>query len=133
MIKSVVSEATSLESPKKTHTQVSESAFDKTEDSLVLDSLQKSVVLTPAATASQGKRTNSVYVQHFGTVLAHRSAQHIHLPDAPTASNAWRRKGMVQLEGRHLEELFRARPELSEFIFMEIENAKLNSSNFANL
>lgn len=123
-----------MESPKKlTQTQVPDSIFDPTGDNTVLESLQRSVTLTPAATASQGRRTNSVYIQHFGNVLAHRSALHVSNPEPTSTSNAWRRKGTVQMEGYHLAELFRLRPELSEFIFMEIQNAKLSTPNFTNL
>ena len=135
MLKNVVGNATTdMESPKKvTQSQAPDSLFDKMDDNVIIESLQRSVTLTPAATATQGRRTNSVYVQHFGTVLAHRSARHFSNPDQSAANNAWKHKGMVQLEGNDLAELFRQRPELSEFIYMEIENAKIDMTEAPTL
>jgi hypothetical protein len=90
----------------------------------VFEGIQKSMNLNSVPKASH-KRTNSVLITHFSTNFRARSDK------VPTANaNAEGRKRMgnnLVLDGKNLGELLREKPELSEFLVMEIQNMKISS------
>ena len=99
-------------------------------DHSVMDSLHKALTQKPTSAASategpQGRRTNSVYVKHFGNSVNSRTVFN-HYDNLSKKSQLWKRQGTVTLDGNQIAELFRLRPELSEYCFMEIENAQLS-------
>lgn len=84
--------------------------------------------MKPANTSSATtgvRRTNSVYVKHFGNAVSSRTV--FNYDNAP--SQVWKRKGMVTMDSSQIAELFRLRPELSEYVFMEIQNSRLSEEN----
>jgi predicted secreted protein len=100
-------------------------------DHHVLDSVQKSLTMKTSVgeeeTITQpGRRSNSVYVQHFGNSVGSRVVYN-HYDKAVAKDNRWKSKGSVTIDGAQLAELFRLRPELSEYIHMEIQNARLST------
>ncbi len=94
-------------------------------DQSVLQSLHGALTVkqnAPANATSTGvRRTNSVYVKHFGNAVASRTV--FNYDNAP--SQVWKRKGMVSMDSSQIAELFRLRPELSEYVFMEIQNVRM--------
>ncbi len=98
---------------------------NKGQETVVLENLHKSLSLDlkPIQT---GKRTNSVYVKHFGSSISSRTVMGV---SDNQSSHVWKKKGSVTMESGQLAELFRLRPELSEYIYMEIKNAKLTELN----
>jgi predicted secreted protein len=82
---------------------------------------------TASSTASTSgvRRTNSVYVKHFGNAVSSRTV--FNYDNGP--SQVWKRKGMVSMDSSQIAELFRLRPELSEYVYMEIQNARLSEDH----
>lgn len=89
------------------------------------DKMDKSLTLSPSP-----RRTNSIYVTPFmGTVRA-RAATNVDVTDVNSALFAGAEEtciiqGIVDLEGEKLVALTRRRPELAEYLALEIQNMKL--------
>ena len=95
----------------------------------VLEGVQKSLNLgsIPKSPASH-RRTNSILITHFSTNI---KASNITRSTKEIRSTSNRRMGENPiLEGRLLKELLEMKPELAEYLFMEIENLKLVSEGF---
>jgi hypothetical protein len=95
---------------------------NKSKVDTVFEGIQKSMNLNSVPKASH-KRTNSVLITHFSTNFRARS-------DKVPAANSEGRKRMgnnLVLDGKNLGELLREKPELSEFLVMEIQNMKISS------
>jgi hypothetical protein len=91
------------------------------DDQALLGSLSQSLVLTPAP-APKSRRTNSIYIQPFAHTMQARNATSDHISklytDSETRSAA---PGSVHiLEGEKLSLLLQERPELAEYLYMEI-------------
>ncbi len=87
----------------------------------VLESLQKNLNLSTIPKASN-KRTNSVLIKHFSSSFRVRNTDRI----SSQAEDGKKITGNVELDGGKLNDLLRFKPELSEFLYMEIENMKLS-------
>lgn len=96
----------------------------------ILDSMEDALTLAPTPMT---RRTNSIYVTPFQNTVRARHATNV---DA-TASNGLDAmddesgprviQGVVEIEGEKLALLLRQRPELAEFLALEIQNMKLQS------
>jgi len=118
-------------------------------DQAIMQSLQKSLLLGPSATAKlsssttttpmkASRRTNSIYITHFTDGLQSRSyAEETTTTTTPQPvvysagnngnSNRKTKKavdGVVVLTGTQLKRLLQMKPELSEYLYMEIMNMK---------
>lgn len=127
MLKSVVSEAgESKETPVvKSVAESSEGKMDA-----LLEGVQKSLNLNSVPkTASAHRRTNSILITHFSTNLKARAVER--QQNNPTHSQVNRKMGSnVILEGRILSKLLSLKPELAEYLYMEVENMKISSMSF---
>ena len=135
VIKNVVSDGTSAPTAVKEEPHVQakpsiESQPATNHELSVLDDLQKSLSMKPAGTAplSEGprsRRTNSIYVKHFGNAVGTRQVFN-HYETVNKPSQLWKKQGSVSMDAAQIAELFRLRPELSEYCLMEIQNAQLS-------
>lgn len=129
MLKSVVSEAADSKevSTKPTSTAAGEGSGDGKMDA-VLEGVQKSLNLnTVPKTAPAHRRTNSILINHFSTNLKARAVERQH----SAAPQINRRMGSnVILEGKILSQLLTLKPELAEYLYMEIENMKISTHTF---
>jgi len=127
MLKSVVSEAgESKETPVvKSVAESSEGKMDA-----LLEGVQKSLNLNSVPkTAPAHRRTNSILITHFSTNLKARAVER--QQNNPTHSQVNRKMGSnVILEGRILSKLLSLKPELAEYLYMEVENMKISSTPF---
>ena len=132
MIKGVVSDghqptssASGQASEKEESSSPTKGVTEEKSDQSVLQSLHGALTVkssaTPTNATSGVRRTNSVYVKHFGNAVASRTV--FNYDNEP--SQVWKRKGMVTMDSSQIAELFRLRPELSEYVFMEIQNARM--------
>jgi hypothetical protein len=94
----------------------------------VMEGIGKSLNLNtfPKSASSSHKRTNSILITHFSS--NHKSSVKESNFQGPTARK--RMGNNLVLDGKKLSALLSSRPELSEFLFMEIENMKLCVGNF---
>jgi hypothetical protein len=100
----------------------------------VIDSIDKSVSVssTPPVVPINHRRTNSIYVTPFVNVIKGKAATNVQrdkerLPRATQMMNIRVIKGIVELPGDKLAILTSVRPELAEFVALEIQNMKLAS------
>jgi hypothetical protein len=89
------------------------------------DKLDRSLTLSPPP-----RRTNSIYVTPFMATVKARAATNVDVTDANSGlfggpEETCIIQGIVDLEGEKLVALTRARPELAEYLALEIQNMKL--------
>jgi hypothetical protein len=130
MLKSVLSEGGEI--MKESAAKVSESAHEEKDRSdrgvdSVMEGIQKSLNLNTVPKSQHKQRTNSVFITHFSTNLKVRPSDR----HGPSTNQGRKRMGNnLILEGKKLSELLQLKPELSEFLYMEIENMKISTNAF---
>lgn len=90
------------------------------QQNLVLDS--KPSVASATARSQQQRRTNSIYIKPFAATARTRTATSDHNATLYSAASTNNGSGapVRQLDGRKLAQLLQERPELAEYLYMEI-------------
>jgi hypothetical protein len=94
----------------------------------VMEGIGKSLNLNtlPKSASTSHKRTNSILITHFSS--NHKSS--VKESNFEGTTTRKRMGNNLIFDGKNLSTLLSTRPELSEFLFMEIENMKLSVGNF---
>lgn len=94
----------------------------------VLGAVQKSLVLDAKPSAPRPRRTNSIYVKPFSATVQTRSATSDHrralYANHSSTGVLVPAEGILHLKGQNLSILLQNRPELAEFLCIEIQNMK---------
>lgn len=104
-------------------------ASNELDDHAVLESLQKNLVLESKPTAARHpRRTNSIYIKSFSHTAKSRAATSDHTQGLYSNLSSSNASGPVSLlDGHKLSILLQDRPELSEYLFMEIQSLKVQT------
>lgn len=94
----------------------------------LIDRLDRSLNLSPTP---QSRRTNSIYVTPFMSTVKAKAATNTDVTETMFATQdvMGAIQGIVDLDGDKLVTLTRERPELAEYLALEIQNMKLRHRN----
>lgn len=94
----------------------------------LIDRLDRSLNLSPTP---QSRRTNSIYVTPFMSTVKAKAATNMDVTETMFATQdvMGAIQGIVELDGDKLVTLTRERPELAEYLALEIQNMKLRRRN----
>lgn len=101
----------------------------------IADRMDKSLAISPSAGS---RRTNSIYIAPFLSTVKARAATNVDVTDMNSAlymggnDETGTIQGIVDLDGERLVQLTRHRPELAEYLALEIQNMKLRRSSEAD-
>lgn len=126
IVKSHEGDAIAKETASETADASSSEIVDESDDMAVLESLQRSLVLDNKVPRGQ-RRTNSIYIKPFAHTAKSRAATSDHMRSLYSSSSSGgnNTSGPISvLDGHKLSLLLLERPELAEFLYLEIMSLK---------